>query len=73
MLQTYKILYDEIENLPIEKIGKALSYLRYLKQEQEAELYLDPQEEAELQEILANEDGTQSSEMLALIKGLPDD
>ena len=73
MSQTYKLLYDEIEDLPIEKIGKAISYLRYLKQEQEAELYLDPHEEEELYKILTDEDGINSEEMLALIRELPND
>ena len=36
-------------------------------------LPIDPVEETELHEILANEDGIASSEMFAMIKELPDD
>ena len=73
MLQSHKLLHDEIDGLPIEKVGKAISFIRYLKQEQEAVLYLEQTEETELHNILDTEDGIQSAEMLALIKELPDD
>jgi hypothetical protein len=73
MTQAHQILFEEISKLPLEKLGKALSYVRYLGQEPEAELFLEPVEEKELYEILAIEDGINSSEMFAMIEGLPDD
>jgi hypothetical protein len=73
MTQAHQILFEEISKLPLEKLGKALSYVRYLGQEPEAELFLEPVEEKELYEILATEDGINSSEMFAMIEGLPDD
>ena len=35
-------LYDEIVKLPPEKLGKAISFVRYLEQEPELELAFDP-------------------------------
>ena len=73
MTQAHSALYDKISKLPIEKLGKAISFINYLEQEPETDLYIDPVEEAELREILATEDGITSSEMLAMIMELPDD
>lgn len=73
MLLANKVLYDEIKSLPVEKIGKILSYIQYIKQEQEMELFLDPQEEDRFHKILATEEGISSAEMLALIEDLPND
>ena len=73
MLQAHKFLIDEITKLPIDKIGKALSFVRYIGQETEHELVIDPIEETELMEIYASGDMVDASELLKKIKELPDD
>jgi len=73
MTQAHKSLYDEISRLPLEKIGKALSFVRYLAQEPEMEPFLDLAEEAELHGLLASGDFVDASEVLAKIMDLPDD
>ena len=66
-----KRLFDEISQLPFEKVGKALSFIRYLEQEPETELLLDLGEEAEVRELLASGDVVDSDEVFAKIKKLP--
>jgi hypothetical protein len=73
MQQTQKLLFDEISSLPIEKIGKALSFVRYLNREPETELWLDPEEETELHTLLTSGDTVDASELIAKIKELPND
>jgi len=70
MTNAHKILAEEILKLPTEKVGKALSFVKYLHLEQEMELALDEGEEGELYDILANEETISSEDMLAKIKGI---
>jgi len=72
MYQANKVLYDEISRLPIEKVVKALSYVRYLENEAEEELFISEEEEAKLHELRKSGDFISSEEMLAKIKGLSD-
>jgi hypothetical protein len=75
MEQERQILLNEISKLPFEKMGEALSFIRYLAQAPKSELLIDPIEESELRGILASGNGNfiDSSELLAKIKELPDD
>ena len=73
MATAYQRLYDEIVELPPEKLGKALSFVRFLKQEPETELFLDSQEEAELHAIFESDDFVSSADLLDKITRLPDD
>ncbi|MCL1808072.1 MAG: hypothetical protein FWG31_10280 [Oscillospiraceae bacterium] len=73
MSNAHQYLYDEISKLPLEKVGKAISFIRYLEQEPELELVLDPDEEEEMQKLLHSGDFVNGSDMLASIKALPDD
>ena len=73
MTMTHKLLYDKIAELPHEKIGQALSFVRYLGQEPSEELYLDPVEEEELHELLASDDFVDSSVVFAKIMEMQDD
>jgi len=68
-----RALFDEIAKLPLEKIGKVLSFVRYLEQEPESELLLDPAEELELHQLLAGDAFVDASDVLAKIEALPDD
>ena len=73
MTHAHRLLFDEISKLPIEKLDRALSYIRYLATEPETELLIDPEEEAELHALLTSDDFTNASGLLAKIEGLPDD
>ena len=73
MPQANQILYNEISKLPLEKVGKAISFIRFLEQEQEPKLLLETTEENELYGILNSSEMINSSELLAKIKEMPDD
>ena len=71
MTQAHQHLYDAITKLPLEKVGKALSFVRYLEQEPESELLLDPMEETELLDHLGSNETVAASEVLSKIMALP--
>ena len=73
MSQVQKILLDEISKLPFDKMGKVLSYVRFIGQEQEEEVWLDPAEDDELDALYESGDFVDASVVEAKIKGLPDD
>ena len=68
-----KLLIEEAARLPLTKIGKALSFIRFLDQEPDEELLLDPEEEAELREILASDDFISSDDVLTRLLKRRDD
>jgi hypothetical protein len=68
-----EMLLNEISRLPLEKIGKVISFVRFLEQEPEYELVLNPDEDDELYDLLDSNDVVDSSELLAKIMELPDD
>jgi len=73
MSQANRFLYEEISRLPLEKVGKALSYVRYLKNEAEDGLFIDMLEENELHDLRTSSNFVDSSEVLAKIEELPND
>ena len=68
-----KVLLDEISTLPLEKIGVVLSFVRYLKQEAEAELVLTDIEYGEFYSRLSSDDFVSDEELAAKIEALPDE
>ena len=73
MLQVEKILFDEISKLPFDKMGKVLSYVRFVNQEQEVELILEDDEYTEFYNRLESSDFITSDELSAKIRALPDE
>ena len=72
MSNAHKALYEEIAKLPLHKVGKVLSFVLYLKQEDD-DLWLDADFEDELHARMQSDDFVTSSELLAKIQSLPDD
>ena len=70
---SHQTLINEISKLPLNKVGKALSYVRYLEQETESDIILDPDEENELYSLYASGEFVDSSDVLGKIRELPDD
>jgi len=70
MTHAHQILYDEIVKLPPEKVGKMISFVRYLEQETDFDLFLDTSEENELYALLDSDDFVDSSSVLANIMEL---
>jgi len=73
MTQTYQTLINEFLALPVEKIGKAISFIRFLEQEPELEPCLEPEEEKELYDLIANGETITAEELLAKIEAMPND
>ena len=73
MQDTQKLLIDEISDLPLEKIGRVLSYVRFVKQEPEPELWLLPEEEKELDALYDSGDFADASEVEAKVRAMPND
>ena len=73
MSQVNQILFNRISKLPIEKVGKAMSFIRFLEQEEEPELLIDAVEEDELYSVMELDETIDSSELLAKIEALPND
>ena len=66
-------LHEAFSKLSIDKMGKALSYIRYLASEAEEELYMSEEEEAHFHALRESDDFISASDMRAKIKGLPND
>ena len=73
MSQVHKVLFDEISKLPLEKVGKVLSYVRFVIQEQEEEIWLDPAEDNELDALYKSDDFVDASVVEAKIDAMPND
>ena len=73
MSQAQNILYEEINKLPFEKIGKVLSYIRYVSHEQDDEIILDPSEDDDLDALYESGDFVDASIVEAKIKEMPSD
>ncbi|MCL1790072.1 MAG: hypothetical protein FWG40_01740 [Peptococcaceae bacterium] len=59
--------------MQVRAVSFCLSFIRYLRQEQESELFLDPAEEDELHGLLASGNVVDASEVLTRIEELADD
>ena len=73
MKQTHKILYDEISRLPIDKIGKVLSYVKYINRECDNQLHLESYEEDELDDLYKFGDFIDESDVKTSISAMTDD
>ena len=70
MSQAHKYLYDEISKLPLEKIGKVLSYARYVSQEPDEEIWLGPAEDDEPDALYESGDFVDASAIEAKIEAI---
>jgi len=73
MVYAQQLLYDEIVKLPFDKVGKVLSFVRFLEQEPENDLIIERDEEDELNVFLESNDFVDSSNVLSKIEKLQND
>ncbi|MCL1819077.1 MAG: hypothetical protein FWG36_00310 [Oscillospiraceae bacterium] len=73
MTQAHDFLYNEVSKLPVEKVDTAISFIRFLRTQQELELLIDPVEENELHGILKSGEFIGSSEVFDKIMAMPND
>ena len=73
MVDIKKLLIEEIERVPFEKLSNLLSYAQFLVFGEGEHLYIDPEEEAYLDALYEEGDAITDEEMRILIEGLPND
>ena len=68
-----RMLIDEISKLSFDKISKVISYVRFVEQEPEVELWLDSSENDELNTLYASDDFVEASVVRAKVEAMPND
>ena len=63
-----KIILELIDDLPEEKLGKVLSYINFIKEEEEPTLLLEAEDEEEIINILEEDEWYESGEIKKIIK-----
>ena len=63
-----KMILELINDLPEEKLGKVLSYINYIKKEEEPTLLLEVEDEAEIINILEEDEWYGGEEVKKIIK-----
>lgn len=63
-----KIILELIDDLPEEKLGKVLSYINFIKKEEEPTLLLEAEDEEEIINILEEDEWYESGEIKKIIK-----
>ncbi|MCL2015624.1 MAG: hypothetical protein FWG68_05185 [Defluviitaleaceae bacterium] len=80
-LGLYQPLYEEVKDLPLEKVVQIMTFARFVKQEYENELEDELEDEilsspkavAYFYDILENGEFVSDAEILAMIERMPDD
>ena len=63
-----KIILELIDDLPEEKLGKVLSYINFIKEEEEPTLLLEAEDEEEIINILEEDEWYESGEIKKTIE-----
>ena len=58
-----------IDEIPESKAGEVIDFLLYLKSKKEQDLYLDPQEEEEIWNLIKTDERVSSEKVSELLKG----
>lgn len=64
------IILKLIDEIPETKIGEVIDFLLYLKGKKDQELYLDPQEEEEVWNLIKTDERISSEKVNDLLKGV---
>jgi hypothetical protein len=64
-----ELIIKLIDEIPENKAGEVIDFLQFLKNKNEQELYLDPEEEEEILNLLKTDDRVSSIEVNKLING----
>lgn len=68
-----KIISELVEDLPEEKLGKVISFIKFIKEEEEPTLLLEPNDEEEISLILDEDEWYSSDEIKNMIEGKKDE
>ncbi|HCJ57888.1 MAG TPA: hypothetical protein DHV55_11440 [Clostridiaceae bacterium] len=61
---------DLVKELPEEKLGKVISFIKFIKQEEEPILVLESEDEEEIAQILVNNEWYSDSEISKMIEDM---
>ncbi len=62
-----KIISELVDDLPEEKLGKVISFIKFIKEEEEPTLLLEPNDEEEISLILDEDEWYSSDEIKNMI------
>ncbi|MEA4963330.1 hypothetical protein [Lutispora sp.] len=65
-----KMIMDLVKELPEEKLGKVISFIKFIKQEEEPILVLESEDEEEIAQILVNNEWYSDSEISKMIEDM---
>ncbi len=65
-----KMIMDLVKELPEEKLGKVISFIKFIKQEEEPILVLESEDEEEIAQILVNDEWYSDSEISKMIEDM---
>lgn len=63
-----KLILELVEDLPEEKLGKVISFIKFVKEEEEPILVLEPEDEEDILNILEEDEWYSSEEIEKIIK-----
>lgn len=63
-----KVIQDLVEDLPEEKLGKIISYIKFIKKEPEPTLILEEDDENEILSILEEDEWYSAEEMEKIVE-----
>ena len=68
-----KIILDLVEGLPEEKLGKVISYIKFVSKEEEPILLLEEDDESDILNILEDDEWYDSDNINAMIENKKDE
>jgi hypothetical protein len=68
-----KLILELVEDLPEEKIGKVISFIKFIKEEEEPILILEPEDEIDVLNILEEDQWYSSQEIKKSVENKKDE
>jgi hypothetical protein len=68
-----KLILELVEDLPEEKIGKVISFIKFIKEEEEPILILEPEDEIDVLNILEEDQWYSSQEIKESVENKKDE
>ena len=69
MATSKKLILELVEDLPEEKLGKVISFIKFIKEEEEPILVLESEDEEDILSILREDEWYSSEEIEKIIQG----
>lgn len=63
-----KIILELVDDLPEEKLGKVISFIKFIKEEEEPVLLLEADDEEEIMRILYEDEWYNSEEIMKMVE-----